>query len=333
MIRIVAALAVVLATAPSASAQTQPVAGTRVKTITIPVTPAPEDATPATLPVAASESDLAFGAFQRGRYLEAAARAEKIASNDPRALTLLGELYGEGLGVPRDLKRSFGYYQRAHERGDNAATFAVAMGYLQGIGVAQNREQAAKLLRIAADKGHAAAAYNLSLLYLQGQVLKPDFAEAARLMRIAAEKDIADAQHALAIFHQEGKGVAKDERESVRWLRRAAKLDHVPATIELAIALFNGRGTEKDEKAAAQAMRRAALKGNPLAQNRLARMMSAGRGVEKNVVEAMAWHLMARSQNVSDPMLDDIFGDMNPDDKKKAQDILRAWLLSKAPPA
>jgi len=322
-----------LAFALPAAAQTPPAARTKVKTITIPAAPSPEDAMPTAFPVTASESDLAFGAFQRGRYLEAATRAEKLASSDPRALTLLGELYGEGLGVPRDLKRSFNYYQRAHERGDNAATFAVAMGYLQGIGVERNRDQAAKLLRIAADKGHAAAAYNLSLLYLQGQVVKPDFAEAAKLMRIAAEKDIADAQHALAIFYQEGKGIEKDERESVRWLRRAAKLDHVPATIELAIALFNGRGVDKDEKAAAQAMRRAALKGNPLAQNRLARMMSAGRGIDRNVVEAMAWHLLARSQSVADPMLDDVFGDMNAEDKKKAQDILRAWLLSKAPPA
>jgi hypothetical protein len=60
--------------------------------------------------------------------------------------------------------------------------------------------------------------------------------------------------------------------------------------------------------------------------------MNAGRGVEKNVIEAMAWHLLARTQNVSDPMLDDVFGALKPEDQKKAENIMRAWLQSKAPP-
>jgi hypothetical protein len=46
----------------------------------------------------------------------------------------------------------------------------------------------------------------------------------------------------------------------------------------------------------------------------------------------MAWHLMARAQNVSDPMLDDVFGALNPDDRKKAENIMRAWLQSKVAP-
>ena len=280
---------------------------------------------------AAKDPNFAFAAFQGHRYLEAVLAAEYRAEklNDAKAMTLLGEIYGEGLGVKRDLKKSFDWYQRAVKAGDVSALFAVGMQYMQGIGVKRDRDEGAKWLRRAADKGHAAAAYNLPLLYLEGQVFRQDFAEAAKLMRVAAEKDIPDAQHAMAIFHQEGQGVKQDLSESVRWLRRAAQNDHIPATVELAIAIFNGKGTDKDEQLGAQTMRRAALKGNPVAQNRLARMLLLGRGVEKNQIEAMAWHLLARSQNVSDPMLDDAFGDMKAEDKKKAEDILREWLRSR----
>lgn len=315
------------ANAPAAAST--PDAQVKVRTITIP----PQQ--PAAIePSAANDANAPFAAYQRGAFLEAVKLAEVRAekNKDTRAMTLLGELYGEGVGVPADPKKSLDYYQRAAAAGDVYATFAVGMLYLQGAGVTRSKDEAAKYFRRAADKGHPAAAYNLALLYLEGQVFPQNFAEAAKLMRIAADKDIADAQHALAIFYQEGQGVQQDLTEAVKWLRRAARLDHVPATIELAIALFNGKGVPKDEANAALAMRRAALKGNPVAQNRFARLLQSGRGIEKNTVEAMAWHLMARSQNVSDPWLDDVFGSLSADDKKKAENIMRAWLQSKAAP-
>ena len=50
-----------------------------------------------------SNVDVAYGAFQRGFYLTAFNEATKRAQqNDPAAMTLLGELYAQGLGVGRD---------------------------------------------------------------------------------------------------------------------------------------------------------------------------------------------------------------------------------------
>ena len=47
------------------------------------------------------EPDVAYGAYQRGHYVtafrEATRRVEE--KNDPKAMTLLGELYADGLGV------------------------------------------------------------------------------------------------------------------------------------------------------------------------------------------------------------------------------------------
>jgi len=77
--------------------------------------PAPKPAKPSVKPAAVSppatnpaprspgrSPDLAFGAYQRGYYLTAFYEATKRvnANGDARAMTLLGELYSNGLGVP-----------------------------------------------------------------------------------------------------------------------------------------------------------------------------------------------------------------------------------------
>ncbi len=70
---------------------------------------------------AASEApDLAYGAYQRGLYFtaftEATKRIEADAS-DAAAMTLLGELYNQGLGVRQDPVEAARWYRLAAERG------------------------------------------------------------------------------------------------------------------------------------------------------------------------------------------------------------------------
>src|SRR5580698_8945568 len=60
--------------------------------------------TQAAPPADGPELDLAFGAFQRGYFLTAFQLATEHATDqgDAKSMTLLGELYANGLGVPRD---------------------------------------------------------------------------------------------------------------------------------------------------------------------------------------------------------------------------------------
>src|SRR5205085_4816720 len=135
----------------------------------------------------ASGLDLAFGAYQRGYFLTAFHEATKNVDQrqDPKAMTLLGELYANGLGVPNNDVEAARWYSLAAERGDREAMFALAMFRIGGRGGAANREQATKLLTSAADLGHPAANYDLGLLYLEGQFFPQDFARAAGLFRAA----------------------------------------------------------------------------------------------------------------------------------------------------
>ena len=157
-------------------------------------------------------------------------------------MTLLGELYANGYGVPKDEKKALAWFSLAADRGDRQAIFALAMFRFAGRGGAQDQAEAAALLDKAAKLGHVAAAYNLALLYLEGQQVRQDVARAAELLRTAADAGSPEAQYALATLYKEGRGVTKDPVAAAKLLGRAARSGNDAAQVEYAIALFNGDG-------------------------------------------------------------------------------------------
>ena len=111
-------------------------------------------------------------------------RGGSSEKNDPKAMTLLGELYADGLGVPNDDKKAAEWYRLAAERGDREAMFALAMFRMTGRGGPRDRHEAARTCSSEAAKlGHVVAAYDLALLYLEGQMFPQDFGRAAELIR------------------------------------------------------------------------------------------------------------------------------------------------------
>ena len=72
-------------------------------------------------PAGGRAPDLAYGAYQRGLYItalrEATARLERNRE-DAAAMTLLGELYNQGLGVAADPAKAMEWYRLAAQRGD-----------------------------------------------------------------------------------------------------------------------------------------------------------------------------------------------------------------------
>ena len=96
-------------------------------------------------------------------------------------MTLLGELYAGGLGVPQNDAKAAEWYKLAADRGDRDAMFALAMLRLQGRAGPRDRDAAAKWLAAAAKLGHPLAAYDLALLYIEGQLFPQDFTPRRRI--------------------------------------------------------------------------------------------------------------------------------------------------------
>ena len=97
--------------------------------------------------------------------------------------------------------------------------------------------------------------------------------------------------------------------------------------------LFNGDGMEKDEAAAARYFLKAASTNNPVAQNRLARLLVVGRGTPRNMVEAMKWHLLARSAGLQDEWLDSQLANLSPRERVAVDDAVRKYVSSIGAPA
>ncbi len=92
-------------------------------------------------PKPAATYDSAFGAYQRGYFLTAFKEASELAArNDPQSLTLLAELYANGLGVGRDDVKAAELYQRAATLNDPQAMFALAIFRFQGRGGVARRK-------------------------------------------------------------------------------------------------------------------------------------------------------------------------------------------------
>lgn len=262
---------------------------------------------------AGATGDLAYGAYQRGYFLTAFHRATQRLERSPRdaaAMTLLGELYAEGLGIARDFARANDWYDLAAREGDANALFALAMNTIEGRGRERDPEEGRRLLGEAAQAGHPRAAFNLALVLL-GSETPEDLTRAASLMRTAAEAEIGAAQHALGVLLAEGRGIEADRIAATAWFSRAARNGDVSGMVEFAIALFNGDGIAADEAEAARWFREAAFHGNAIAQNRLARMLVSGRGVPAAPIEAAAWHMTAASQGLSDAWLDEALADLD----------------------
>jgi uncharacterized protein len=275
----------------------------------------------ATSTAATSEPDLAYGAYQRGLFItafrEATARLDKNPDDAP-AMTLLGELYSQGLGIGMDPAKAAEWYRLAATHGDAQALSTLGIMALDGRGMERNPNQGRAWLEEAAAKGEPRASYNLGLLLLPTGS-NADLLRAIALLRKAADAEIGEAQHALGVLYLEGRGVTRDPAEAVRWFGKAARNGNLAGEVEYAILLFNGDGVPADESAAAKAFRRAAAKGNAIAQNRLARLYAVGRGVPQNKVEAAAWHLAAAAQGLADTWLDDALKDLSTDERARAE--------------
>lgn len=270
--------------------------------------------------------DVAFGAFQRGLYLTAAAIAlDRAGRGDAAAATLLGRLYGEGLGVKQNDKASAAWYQQGALAGDPNAQLALGVLYLDGRGVKKDRAKAADAFEQAAEWGEPQALYNLGLLYLEGGVRPKDPEKAASLFSKSAGQGNIDAQFALAQLYAEGEGVLLDDGISTMWIAKAAKAGHPDAAVEYGIRLFNGTGTKKDVITASSWFRRSAEAGNAVGANRYARVLATGMGTPRDPVQAAKWHLIAVKGGVKDEWLDDFVSKLPDADRKSAEAAAERW--------
>ena len=157
---------------------------------------------------------------ERKSFLETKVKAEK---GDAKAQTLLGDMYGDGLGVAKDEAEAVKWYRKAADQGYATAQFNLGVMYAFGRGVKQDSVEAVKWWRKAAEKNYAMAQYNLGVCYEKSEGVDKDDAEAVKWYRKAAEQNCAIAQSNLGSCYYSGRGVDKDYVEAYAWFNIAAQ--------------------------------------------------------------------------------------------------------------
>ncbi|GGD95069.1 hypothetical protein GCM10011390_12270 [Aureimonas endophytica] len=266
-----------------------------------------------------SADDRAYGALQRGYYLTALKIALPIAKlGDPVAQTLVGEIYGRGLGVPRSDEEAARWYKAAAKANHPYGEFRYGLMLLDGSAGYKDYAEAKRLMKAAADGGIPLAGYNYGQMLIEASP-NAGFAEAMPYFAKAAGAGVPDAQYAMAQVLAYGRGVERPNLEQARaFLAAAARNGHVVSQIELGIWMINGKGGAKNAALGAGWLRRAAARGNPIAMNRLAHLYKDGVGVEASKVEAAKWSVLAKRADNDDATLDDFFRKLDEDTKKSA---------------
>jgi uncharacterized protein len=300
------------------------------ETAPAPVPLPPAAAKPADAAPADPTADLAYGAFQRGHYLTAFDEATKrvTADRDPVAMTLIGQIYANGLGVPIDKVKAGQWYAEAAKRGDRNAIFAYGMAKLLGEGMPKDQNGGILLLNKAAELKVPEASYNLGIIALRAtETTPPDFATAFKRFSEAADANNGDALYSLGILAKDGKGMPADAKKAADYFLAGANAGNLDAMVEYGIALFNGEGIQRDEELAGDWFERAANRGSPIAQNRLARLYAAGQGLAPNPILACMWNLLAKSAGLDDPQLDEYMTHQTPETLQAAALGVRQFSL------
>ena len=262
--------------------------------------------------------DLAFGAYQRGFFMTALSEATKRVATNPKdaaAMTLIGEIYRDGLAVRRDVAEAARWYRLASGLGDKQAAFQLGVVLLDGApNVPKDPAAATAQFAKAARLGHPGALYNLGVLAIEGgESAAADFAKAADYFKRAALAGDDNGAYSYGVLLRQGRGVPLDIEESAHWLKRAADAGIIAGEVEYAIMLFNGVGVDRNETEAAKIFQKAAAHDNPIAQNRLAHLYVGGRGVPKDLVHAALWHSFAKAAGLTDPELDAATAHLTPE--------------------
>ena len=253
-----------------------------------------------------ANTDLAYGAYQRGLYLTALNEAKKRLAanpNDGVAMTLIGQLYDQGLGVGQDFAAAARWYKDAAGHGDEQGTFLHALAELQGKGVPKDRDGAAALFAKAAAMNNSGALYNLGVLAVENNGVAPDFAKAVGYFAAPPNSAIPmPPMRWRSAIVRAGACLRMTLPRPGGWNAPWTRTRSRPRS-NMPIMLFNGIGVAKDETAAAKLFLKAAQEQNAVAQDRAARLLVLGRGVPKNMIEAMKWHVLASAAAKTTPGL------------------------------
>ncbi|MCY2928705.1 MAG: tetratricopeptide repeat protein [Planctomycetota bacterium] len=222
-----------------------------------------------------------------------------VKAEESRAMFRQGEIYRNGIDVPRDFAKAMECYRKSAEGGNAAAMFCIGQMYREGSGIPQDNAVAAEWFTKAAQKGHLGGMECIGLMYATGQGITRDYREALHWWRMAASGGSAEAMYRLGTMYQGGTGVSQTDQEAVNWYRKAAAKGHKRAVYELGLINLEGWGVPRNPGEGERLVRMAAEGGIPEAMNSLGVLYNFDPDIPPDPAEAAKW--FRRAAEAGDP--------------------------------
>lgn len=165
----------------------------------------------------------ATAAYQRGDYPMALKLYRGLADEgEPVAFSILGLMYSNGQGTPKDYGEAARWYRRAAEQGIAVSQTSLAGLYFNGKGVPRDVGQAIYWYRQAAEQGDSSAQFSLASIYEEGHGVPVDHELAMSWFRRAAAQGNPSARFSLAGMYETGRGAPSDAVRAYLWYDLAA---------------------------------------------------------------------------------------------------------------
>ena len=233
------------------------------------------------------------------KYYQDAFEKLMSASDDVFVQNSLGIMYQHGLGVVKDEKKAFIWYEKSAQQGYMNAQCNFATMYLNGLGVVKDEKKAFIWYEKSAQQGYMYAQCNFAIMYLNGVGTIKDEKQAFFWYEKAAQQENIEAQAQLGYMYLKGLGTSKNEKQAFFWSEKAVQQGYMQAQVQLGYMYENGEGTVKDIKQAIIYYERAAQQGDARAQYFLGEMYEIGQNVPKNEQQAFIWFMEAAKQGVA----------------------------------
>lgn len=246
-----------------------------------------------------------LGYFKLEDYKKAADNFLKAAEHGSvEAKFYLGQIYHDGLGVEKDINKSFKWIISAAKAGHLDAQYIAALYYKEGVGVTRDIKETNRLLKLAASQGHLRAQ---SMIDGVNVILKDNEEGGSDQARESIQEQLMDI--AAISGYVSGSCVSRKEnafcgkmdslsriisylgetKTEGNWLESNS---YLYPSLQHGISLFK----LKKYKGAQKYFLEAAEEKNKDAQFFLGYMYFTGLGVEKDYVEAAKWNMLAAKQ-------------------------------------
>lgn len=220
-------------------------------------------------------------------------RKKLAEQGDAEALFDLGYFYYYGCeGVEVDLSMSIDCWLKASNGGSAGAKFVLAWCYEYGIGVEKDIFKSFDYIREAAELGYADAQFSVGEKYIYGCKelwLNEDSELAFVWYKKAAEKHHSRAELMVAYMYENGIGIACNTELAVEWYKKSADDGDADAMNNLANCYSVGRGVASDKNMAFQYYLKSAKNGNAMAMYNCGNSYYLGNGVQSNTEQAFVW--------------------------------------------